>query len=176
MSNKTMDEQPETSPELEAKPPEQDKAAEYYDQLLRLKAEFENFRKRAEREKSESRAWGKQQVLMELISLVDVFQQALIQAHSATDLKQVVQGVDMLHKSFGQFLKREGLEAIEVMGKPFDPQTAEAIEQVEVDEDLVGTVLAELQKGYLFQGRVLRPSRVRVGVARKTAAEKQEDA
>src|SRR5258705_11365738 len=83
-------------------------AAQYYDQLLRLRAEFENFRKRAEREKSEARAWGKQEVLMQLVSLVDVFEQALTQAHTAKDLKQVVQGVEMLHKSFAQFLKTEG--------------------------------------------------------------------
>jgi molecular chaperone GrpE len=59
----------------------QKKAADYYDQLLRLRAEFDNFRKRAEREKSDSRAWGKQEVLMELISMVDVFEQALAHAN-----------------------------------------------------------------------------------------------
>src|SRR5882672_9809683 len=75
------------------------KAAEYYDQLLRLRAEFENFRKRAEREKAEARAWGKQEVLLQLISLVDVFEQAMDQIHKAKDLKHVVQGVEMLHKS-----------------------------------------------------------------------------
>ena len=70
------------------------KAAEYYDQLLRLKAEFDNFRKRVDREKSESRAWGKQEVLLQLVSLVDVFEQALAQAHKAKDLKHVVAGVE----------------------------------------------------------------------------------
>ena len=143
------------------------KAAEYYDQLLRLKAEFENFRKRADREKAEARAWGKQEVLLQMISLVDVFEQALNQAHHAKDLKQVVQGVEMLHKSFAGFLKEEGLEPIETVGKPFDPHLAEAFEQQEVEDSQVGQVLAELQKGYAFQGRVLRPSRVRVGVAKK---------
>ena len=174
-----MSDQPDISPELEEKLSEQEilrqaleearkKAQTYYDQLLRLKAEFENYRKRMEREKAEARAWGKQEVLLELINLVDVFEQALAQAHGAKDLKQVVHGVEMLHKSFTGFLKAEGLELLDVIGKPLDPHLAEAVEQTEVEDGQVGQVLAELQKGYTFQGRVLRPSRVRVGVAKKT--------
>jgi molecular chaperone GrpE len=147
------------------------KAAEYYDQLLRLRAEFDNFRKRGEREKLEARAWGKQEVLLELISLVDIFEQALEHAHKAKDLKDVVSGVEMLHKSFAQFLKTEGLQPILTEGQTFNPLWSEAIEQEEVDGEKVGQVLSELQKGYLFQGRILRPSRVRVGVARKTDQE-----
>jgi molecular chaperone GrpE len=143
------------------------KADEYYDQLLRLKAEFENFRKRVEREKMESRAWGKQDVMLPLINLVDVFEQALGQAEKAKDMKHVIQGLQMLHTSFEQFLKTEGLQPISMAGKTFDPHLAEAVEQEEVDEAQVGNVLAEIQKGYMFQGRVLRPSRVRVGVAKK---------
>src|SRR5437773_4726673 len=151
-----MAENPDLSPEVEENLSElealrkaleaaQGKSAEYYDQLLRLKAEFENFRKRVEREKTEARAWGKQEVLMELISLVDVFEQAMVQAHKAQDLKQVVHGVEMLHKSFAQFLKTEGLQPIDVVGKPFDPHLAEALEQEEVEDDRVGQVLNEIQ-------------------------------
>jgi molecular chaperone GrpE len=148
------------------------KAAEYFDQLLRLRADFDNFRKRADKEKSDARAWGKQEVLLQLISLVDVFEQALAQAHKANDAKTVVEGVDMLHKAFVQFLKTEGLEPIQMDGKPFDPEWAEAIEQQEVDNPKdAGKVLAEIQKGYRFQGRVLRHSRVRVGVAKKAESE-----
>jgi len=179
-----MGEQPEMPPDSELKILELDvykqaleqakkKAADTYDQLLRLRAEFENFRRRVDREKAESQAWGKQEVLLELVSLVDVFEQALAQAHKAKDLKHVVEGVEMLHKSFAQFLKTEGLEPINVVEKPFDPQRAEAIEQEEVDDDQVGQVLAEIQKGYTFQGRVLRPSRVRVGVAKKVKESKE---
>ncbi len=145
------------------------KAADYYDQLLRLKAEFDNYRKRMEKEKSEARLWGKQDVLMPLLSLVDVFEQALGQAEKATDVKQVAVGLEFLHKNFSNFLKSEGLAAIELVGKPFDPHQAEALEQIEVDGDQVGQVLSELQRGYSFQGRVIRPARVRVGVAKQPA-------
>jgi molecular chaperone GrpE len=148
----------------------QKKAADYYDQLLRLKAEFDNFRKRMEKEKQEARQWGKQEVLMPLISLVDVFEQALAQAKSAKDLNHVVEGLEILHKNFAGFLKREGIEPIHTVGKTFDPHVAEAVEQQEVNEgETAGQVLGEIQKGYSYQGRVLRPSQVRVSVAKKAA-------
>ena len=145
------------------------KAADYYDQLLRLKAEFENYRKRVEKEKSEARTWGKQDVIMPLLSLVDVFEQALAQAEMAKDVKQVSVGLSFLHKNFSSFLKSEGLAPIEIIGTPYDPNVAEAVEQVEVEEDQIGRVLSEIQKGYSFQGRVIRPARVRVGVAKQPA-------
>ena len=148
---------------------EKKKAADYYDQLLRLKAEFENYRKRVEKEKSEARAWGKQDVIMPLLSLVDVFEQALEQAEKAKDVKQVAQGLEFLHKNFSNFLKSEGLSRIELVGKPYDPHLAEAVEQVEVDGGQVGQVLSEIQKGYRFQDRVVRAARVRVGVAKEKA-------
>lgn len=151
------------------------KAAEFYDQLLRSRAEFDNFRKRVEREKTEARQWGKQEVLMELIALVDVFEQAMAHAHKAKELSQVIEGVTMLHKNFAQFLKSEGLEPIDATGKPFDPATAEVMTQEEVEADQAGQVLEELQKGYLFKGHVLRPSRVRVGVAKKQEEAPKEE-
>ncbi len=143
------------------------KAADFYDQLLRLKAEFDNYRKRVEKEKIDARSWGKQDVLMPLLSLVDIFEAALAQAQSAKDVKQVSVGLEFLHKNFSSFLKSEGLSPLDVIGKTFDPHLAEAVEQVEVeDETQVGQVLSEIQKGYSFQGRVIRPARVRVGVAK----------
>src|SRR5476649_1459763 len=79
------------------------KSADYYDQLLRLKAEFDNYRKRVEREKVEARQWGKQDVLMPLLSLVDVFDQAMAQVKNAKDVKQVAVGLEFLHKNFSSF-------------------------------------------------------------------------
>jgi molecular chaperone GrpE len=145
----------------------QKKAAEYYDQLLRLTAEFDNFRKRTEREKTDARQGGKQDVITPMLSLVDVFEQALQQAQHAKDVNALVQGLGFLHKSFSEFLKAEGLQPLDLTGKTFDPHLAEAVEQIEVDGDNVGKVLSELQRGYTFQGKILRPGRVRVGVAKK---------
>ncbi|MFA5975904.1 MAG: nucleotide exchange factor GrpE [Elusimicrobiota bacterium] len=177
------DPKPEIGPELEEKLAElailqqavaeaKQRTAEYYDQLLRLKAEFENYRKRTEKEKADSRLWGKQDVLMPLLGLVDIFEQALAQTQSATDIKQVLTGLEILHKNFAGFLRAEGLQVLDVIGKPLDPHTAEAVERVETPPEQAGQVLAELQKGYAFQGRILRPSRVRVGVTK--SAENEE--
>jgi len=145
------------------------KAADYYDQLLRLKAEFDNYRKRVEKEKVEARLWGKQDVIMPLLGLVDVFEQAMAQAENAKDVKQMAVGLEFLHKNFFTFLKSEGLTPIELVGKAFDPHLAEAVEQMEVDDGQVGQVLSEIQRGYSFNGRVIRPARVRVGVAKQPA-------
>jgi molecular chaperone GrpE len=103
---------------------------------------------------------------MPLLGLVDVFEQALAQAENAKDVKQVAVGIEFLHKNFSSFLKSEGLAPLDVVGKALDPNLAEAVEQVEVDEDQVGQVLSEIQRGYRFNGRVIRPARVRVGVAK----------
>jgi len=145
----------------------QKKSADYYDQLLRLRAEFDNYRKRVEKEKVEARQWGKQDVIMPLLSLVDVFEQAMAQAENAKDVKQVAVGLEFLHKNFSSFLKNEGLTPIDLVGKAFDPHLAEAVEQVEVEEDQVGQVLGEIQRGYSLNGRIIRPARVRVGVAKQ---------
>jgi len=147
------------------------KAADAYDQWLRLRAEFDNYRKRVEKEKAEARLWGKQDVLTPLLALVDVFEQAMGQVEHAKEVKQVAVGLQFLHKNFSDFLKTEGLTPLDVVGKPFDPHLAEAVEQEEVDDGRVGQVIAEIQKGYSLQGRVIRPSRVRVGVAGTKASE-----
>jgi len=144
------------------------KAEDLHDQWLRARAEFENFRKRSEKEKQEARLWGKQEVLLPLLQLVDVFEQALEQTEKSTDVKQIRQGLEFLHKNFAAFLKSEGLEVLDVVGKPLDTNQSEVLEQVEVDNDKAGLVLSEIQRGYKLQGRILRPSRVRVGVAKSS--------
>jgi molecular chaperone GrpE len=149
------------------------KAEENYDQWLRARAEFDNFRKRTEKEKQEVRLWGKQEVLLPLLQLVDVFEQALHQTEKVKDVKLIRQGLEYLHKNFESFLKNEGLEALDVVGKPLDPNVAEALEQVEVENGQVGIVLSEIQRGYKLQGKILRPARVRVGVAAADLSEEK---
>ncbi len=137
------------------------KSAEYYDQLVRLKAEFENYRKRVEKEKGDHRRWGKEEIVMQLISLMDVMEQAEAAAHKTHDVKSVIVGLDMLYGEFKRLLREEGLEEIAAEGEKFDPERHEAVETVEGDGD-EGRVLAVLQKGYSLKGRLLRPARVKV--------------
>jgi len=138
------------------------KAADYYDQLLRLKAEWENYRKRVEKEKIESRRWGKEEIILRLVSLMDVMEQAEAVAHRTPDLKTMVQGLDMLYGEFKRLLREEGLEEIPAaVNGAYDHTLHEAMETVEGEgED--GKILEVYQKGYKFQGMLFRPARVKV--------------
>lgn len=143
------------------------KAAEYYDQLVRLRAEFENFRKRAEKEKGDCRRWGKQEIILGLVSIMDVMEQAEAAAHKTTDMKSVLAGLDMLYGEFKRLMKEEGLEEIGVKeGDDFDHEIHEAVETVQKEgED--GKIVAVLQKGYRLNGVLLRPVRVKVSKSEK---------
>lgn len=136
-------------------------SADYYDQLLRLKAEFENFRKRAERDKTDARRWGKEEMLLQLISLMDVVSQAEAAAQKGSDLKSITAGLHMLYGEFKRLLKDEGIEEVPAEGRKFDPSMHEAVETVEEEGD-DGRILSVLQRGYRFQGNLMRPARVRV--------------
>jgi molecular chaperone GrpE len=152
------------------------KAGDYYDQLLRLKAEFDNYRKRMEREKAEARRWGKEEIVLRLVSLMDVMEQAEMAAHRAPDIKAVIFGLDMLYGEFKRLLKDEGLEEVTaVAGDAYDHNLQEAVETVESD-GVEGRILSVLQKGYRFQGTLFRPARVKIskkkGAGDEATAEK----
>lgn len=152
------------------------KAADYYDQLLRLKAEFENYRRRVEREKAEARRWGKEEIVLRLVSLMDVMEQAESVAHRSPDIKSIILGLDMLYGEFKRLLKEEGLEEIPASpGLVYSHEKHEAVETAEEGED--GTILAVLQKGYTFQGSLFRPARVKISkkAGPVAAAEKSAD-
>ncbi len=137
-------------------------AAEYYDQLLRLKAEFENFRKRTEKEKADSLRWGKEHIILQLVSLMDIMEQAEAVAQTSSDIKAIITGMNMLYAQFKRVLKDEGLEEVPAKaGEKFNPENHEAVEMV-TDGGEEGRVLNVLQKGYRFQGGLLRPARVKV--------------
>ncbi len=141
----------------------QAKSADYYDQLLRLKAEFENFRKRTEKDRADSRRWGKEEIVLRLVSLMDVMELAEAAAHKSPDVKSMVQGLDMLYGEFKRLLKEEGLEEIPTaVGDAYNHAAHEAVETIEDKED--GKILAVLQKGYKFQGGLFRLAREISGI------------
>ncbi len=144
------------------------KAGDYYDQLLRSKAEFDNYRRRMEREKADARRWGKEEIVLRLVSLMDVMEQAELAAHRAPDIKAVIFGLDMLYGEFKRLLKEEGLEEVSAtVGEPYDHSLQEAVETVESD-GVEGRILSVLQKGYRFQGALFRPARVKI--SKKTSS------
>ena len=134
--------------------------AEKENRYLRLQADFENFRRRTRQEKEELAAVVTQNLLKDLLPFLDNFERAL--AAGGNDEGGLRAGVEMVYKQLVETLKKEGLEYIETKDKPFDPNFHQAVMRVEDAEKEDGTIVAELQKGYMVKGRVIRPSMVQV--------------
>lgn len=164
MKDRIMEkEEPETSEELQARlAAAQAQAAQYYDQLLRLKAEYENFRKRADREKGELVRWGRTELLMGLLPLYDVLLRAHEHIKGEPANGSLAQGMEMIFKEFHRLFQAEGIEVIETLGKPFNPSEQEAVEVLDDPDRQEGMVVEEVQKGFRMNGRILRPARVKI--------------
>ena len=134
--------------------------AEKENRYLRLQADFENFRRRTRQEKEELGNLVTQNLLKDLLPFLDNFERALAAENS--DAESLRAGVEMMYKQLVEALKKEGLEYIETKDKPFDPNFHQAVMRVEDAEKEDGTIVAELQKGYMVKGRVIRPSMVQV--------------
>ena len=134
--------------------------AEKENRYLRLQADFENFRRRTRQEKEELAAVDTQNLLKDLMPFLDNFERALAAENS--DAESLRAGVEMMYKQLVEALKKEGLEYIETKDKPFDPNFHQAVMRVEDAEKEDGAIVAELQKGYMVKGRVIRPSMVQV--------------
>ena len=134
--------------------------AEKENRYLRLQADFVNFRRRTRQEKEELAAVVTQNLLKDLLPFLDNFERAL--AAGGNDEGGLRAGVEMMYKQLVEALKKEGLEYIETKDKPFDPNFHQAVMRVEDSEKEDGTIVAELQKGYMVKGRVIRPSMVQV--------------
>jgi molecular chaperone GrpE len=130
---------------------------EYLDALQRLKAEFDNYRKRVARDQQELAARAHERVVKELVPILDDLERAL-EAVAQHEGAQLEEGVRLVHRSLGDLLTREGLTEVETTGK-FDPHTQEALLSQPSEED-EGSVIQVLQKGYKLGDRVLRPARV----------------
>jgi molecular chaperone GrpE len=142
---------------------------ELTDTLMRRQADFDNFRKRVERERGEERHRGAAGVVERLLPALDALDLALA-ADSNPAHAQYQKGFESIRKLLWNMLAKEGLEKIDAAGKPFDPNVHHAIDRVHTDEYPEGTVMDELQAGYMFHGRVLRPAMVRVAAPADHAA------
>jgi molecular chaperone GrpE len=129
--------------------------------LVRRQADFENYRKRVERERQEDRRHGIGSLIEDLLPVLDAFERAL-KAHDDPAYEEYRKGLELIYRQLWDALARHGLERIAAAGKPFDPYYHQAIERVESADHPEGTVLEVLQDGFLFHGRVVRPSIVRV--------------
>ncbi|ANS77208.1 molecular chaperone GrpE [Paenibacillus yonginensis] len=148
------------NPELESLRAE---AAEHQQRLLRVQADYDNFRRRTQKEKEELAKYASSKLISELLPVFDNFERALAAGVSEqNDPSSFVKGVEMIFRQFEGVLKAEGLTIMETVGQPFNPEYHQAIMTVEVDEYEEGIVVEELQKGYMLKDKVLRPAMVKV--------------
>jgi len=138
------------------------KADENWDRLLRTTADFDNFRKRATREKQEAIRYANESLLAKLITVLDNFDMAMAAtANAEAGVAQSLQeGVGMIHQQFKAVLTEAGLEDVEATGKMFDPNLHEAVSQQETADVPEGTVVMQLRKGYKLRDRLIRPATV----------------
>ncbi|MBY7143336.1 nucleotide exchange factor GrpE [Virgibacillus sp. NKC19-3] len=147
-----------TQKEMEALKTEKD---ELNDRLLRLQAEFDNFKKRSQKEKEVDRKYKSQDLVNELLPVIDNFERALqVEVTDATS--SLIEGITMVYQQFKDALKSQGVTEIEAEGNVFDPNLHHAVMQVEEEEWESNTVVEELQKGYMLNDRVIRPAMVKV--------------
>jgi molecular chaperone GrpE len=131
--------------------------------MIRRQADFENFKKRTERDRLEEARRGVERLITDLIPVLDAFDRAL-QGHDDPAYEEYRKGVTLIRKQLWDAIARHGVQRIEAAGKIFDPHQHQAIERLESEEYPDGYIVAVFQDGYLFNGRVLRPAIVRVAV------------
>jgi molecular chaperone GrpE len=129
------------------------------DRLARLQAEFDNARKRAVREQQDFREFAAADVIRNLLPTLDSFERALKADADSTDFRS---GIELIYRQFQDALQKIGVQPIVAMGQPFDPRVHEAVEMVDTTEVPDHHVLDELQRGYKYKERLLRPAMVRV--------------
>jgi molecular chaperone GrpE len=139
-------------------------AEQWHDRFLRKAAELENFRKRSDRDRLESANSQKSYILSEFLSIMDACERALKSFEDEEDrsgkLQKYRQGVELLYKQLADSLNRMGVVPMEVKGKSFDPHLHEALSNLESMELEENTIVEELRRGYLLNGRMLRPAQV----------------
>jgi molecular chaperone GrpE len=135
--------------------------ADLKDRLLRALADFDNFRRRAERDRSEYVQFAAMEMVRDLIPILDDFRRA-VKVETAD--KEYAKGIELIDQRLFETLKKAGLEPIEAAGKPFDPNLHQAVDLVQSEELPDQTVLEEYQSGYNFKGKLLRPAMVKVAV------------
>jgi len=145
---------------------------EYLTSLRYLQADFENYRKRVDREIRELEEFSTLGLVRKLIPVLDDLDLAVATAGKAAD-KGILEGVKMVQKNLNSALESEGLHRIKAVGEPFNPSSHEAVDKVQ-GKDNSDKVIEEMRKGYTFKGKVLRPSAVKVELAARKEAEKEE--
>ncbi len=132
------------------------------DRCLRLNAEFENQRKRSQKEKEEFVKYANEKIIIELIDIMESLERGLENAKESSNKEKLILGVELIYKQFKNVLDKNGLVPIKALGEKFDPYKHEAMMQTPSDDDEEGTILEEFARGYMLNNKVIRYSKVRV--------------
>ncbi len=138
------------------------KTAEAQDQLVRMRAEFENVKKRFEREKVDAIKYANERLLAEVLPIVDNLERATVSLTEGHEPEKVKQGLRLAQNELHKILETHGVEVVKTAGEMFDPRVHEAVGVVERGDLEEGAIVDEVQKGYLLNGRLIRPGRVRI--------------
>jgi molecular chaperone GrpE len=144
---------------LTAKTQEADRLQE---RLVRLHAEFENYKKRMSREKAEFLKFANEGLILQVLPVLDNLERAITSARAEAGSTPLIEGIEMTARLFRATLEKAGVKPIESLGQPFDPGVHQAVAQVESLHGEANLVVEEIQRGYLLEGRVLRPAMVKV--------------
>lgn len=175
---------PETSSEATGRPAEEQLRKEleeeraksdlYLNQLKRLKADYENLQKRTKREMDDVVKSANERLIIELLGVMDHLELAVEAGKKCENKEELVRGVEMVLEGFKETLGRQGLAEIDAAGKRFDPRRHMAMEQVSTDALEDETVIAVMRRGYTLNGRVIRPSMVKVAIKSTTEKDREE--
>ena len=151
---------------------------ELHDQYLRLAADFDNFKKRVAKEKSDLISFGNEELIKSLLSVLDNLERGIHHSETIKDSEPIIEGIILVHKQFLGCLEKFGVKKINVnKADEFDPRIHQAVERVESNEVKPGLIISELLKGYILNDRLLRPALVSVSIAHSepTSVESESD-
>ena len=158
----TVDDEPEEAPRKTAQS-DAEKLAELNDKYLRLHADFENFRRRTNKEKSELIMYGNKELILKILPVYDDFERAMELMEKSDNKEAAIDGIKLIFNKFTNTLQQAGLNEIDSNGKEFDPEIHEAITKIQMSPDMKGKVVDTMQKGYMLNDKIIRHSKVVVG-------------
>lgn len=141
---------------------EREKSSEYLNRLMYLQADFENYRKRMEKEIREMAQLGNEKLIVNLLSVIDELELALRSGRNTKNKDALLEGIEMTLKKMYAILGHKGLVKIETVGKSFDPKLHEVVMKVQTEEHEEGMIIEEVRKGFMLGNKVIRPSMVKI--------------
>jgi len=141
-----------------------EKSKEYLNRLMYLQADFENYRKRVEKEIYEAAQRTNEKLIVNLLGIIDELEIAIQSGKKTDNMEAVINGVEMVLKKLYVTLEHEGLKKIDALGKPYDPSRHEVVLKTPTSEHEEGTVIEEVRKGFMLKDKVIRPSLVKIAL------------